>query len=174
MAEPLGDGQRAVGTRGRGVIAAGAQKASPESPCSLCYQVLRRPQAKPALWRAAAARRLGTGDRPVQPTYLLLDEPFSGLDLVTKAALLKEISTLATERKLTVVLVTHDPMEATALCRSARVLENWTCGRRRSAGGPLTYPFLFLLTLIYMPLRVVCLWNGSITWSLTDRGSSSS
>lgn len=69
--------------------------------------------------RVALARAIA-----VQPTYLLLDEPFSGLDLVTKAALLKEISALAANRKLTIILVTHDPVEATALCRSALVLEN--------------------------------------------------
>lgn len=76
--------------------------------------------------RVALARALA-----VQPTYLLLDEPFSGLDLVTKAALLKEISTLAAERHLTIVLVTHDPIEATTLCRSALVLEN---GRIQEGG----------------------------------------
>ena len=67
--------------------------------------------------RVALARAIA-----VQPTFLLLDEPFSGLDLVTKAELLKEISALAAARKLTVVLVTHDPIEATTLCRSALVL----------------------------------------------------
>jgi ABC-type sulfate/molybdate transport systems ATPase subunit len=67
--------------------------------------------------RVALARAIA-----VQPTYLLLDEPFSGLDLVTKTALLKEISALAAEQQFTVVLVTHDPVEATALCRSVMVL----------------------------------------------------
>jgi ABC-type sulfate/molybdate transport systems ATPase subunit len=60
----------------------------------------------------------------VQPAYLLLDEPFAGLDLITKTKLLEEITTLAKGRKLTIVLVTHDPIEATTLCRSALVLSD--------------------------------------------------
>jgi osmoprotectant transport system ATP-binding protein len=60
----------------------------------------------------------------VRPAYLLLDEPFSGLDLVTKTKLLEEIAALAVEQKLTIVLVTHDPTEATTLCRSALVLDD--------------------------------------------------
>ena len=51
-----------------------------------------------------------------------MHERFSGLDLLTKAKLLEEIAALATERRVTVVLVTHDPMEATSLCRSVMVL----------------------------------------------------
>jgi ABC-type Fe3+/spermidine/putrescine transport system ATPase subunit len=69
--------------------------------------------------RVALARAIA-----VQPTYLLLDEPFSGLDLITKTALLKEISGLATNQRFTLILVTHDPFEVTALCRSVLVLEN--------------------------------------------------
>ena len=69
--------------------------------------------------RVALARALA-----VRPSFLLLDEPFSGLDLITKAKLLEEISVLAGERKLTILLVTHDPLEATTLCRSAIVLDN--------------------------------------------------
>lgn len=69
--------------------------------------------------RVALARAIA-----VRPTFLLLDEPFSSLDLVTKADLLREITVLAAERKLTVVLVTHDPREATTLCHSALVLRD--------------------------------------------------
>lgn len=76
--------------------------------------------------RVALARAIA-----VRPTYLLLDEPFSGLDLVTKTTLLTEIAGLAAERNTTIVLVAHDPLEATALCRSALVLKD---GRVEEAG----------------------------------------
>jgi ABC-type Fe3+/spermidine/putrescine transport system ATPase subunit len=69
--------------------------------------------------RAAVARALAGA-----PGYLFLDEPFSGLDLVTKAALLKDISRLVDARKVTLVLVTHDPLEAVSLCRSAVLLDH--------------------------------------------------
>lgn len=68
--------------------------------------------------RVALARAVA-----VRPRFLLLDEPFSSLDLVTKARLLGEVARLAEERQLTVLLVSHDPLEAITLCRSAVVLE---------------------------------------------------
>jgi ABC-type Fe3+/spermidine/putrescine transport system ATPase subunit len=77
--------------------------------------------------RVALARAIA-----VRPSYLLLDEPFSGLDLMTKAKLLEEIAALAMAQKITVLLVTHDPLEAMTLCRSALVLDNGRiaeCGR---------------------------------------------
>jgi len=76
--------------------------------------------------RVALARALA-----VQPSFLLLDEPFAGLDLVTKARLLKEIAALAAAQHVTVILVTHDPYEATTLCRSALVLDG---GRVKESG----------------------------------------
>lgn len=69
--------------------------------------------------RVALARALA-----VQPSFLLLDEPFAGLDLVTKAKLLEEIAALAAAQHLTIILVTHDPYEGTTLCRSALLLES--------------------------------------------------
>jgi ABC-type Fe3+/spermidine/putrescine transport system ATPase subunit len=77
--------------------------------------------------RVALARAVA-----VQPRFLLLDEPFAGLDLVLKMHLLREIRTLAECRALTVVLVTHDPLEAATLCRQAVVLE---AGRVIEVGG---------------------------------------
>lgn len=68
--------------------------------------------------RAALARALA-----VRPRFLFLDEPFAGLDLVTKTQLLSEISALSSRHGFSVLLVCHDPLEAATLCRSAIVLE---------------------------------------------------
>ncbi len=80
-------------------------------------------QQRVALARAIAPR----------PDFLFLDEPFAGLDLITKNRLLAEIQALAREHQFTIVLVTHDPLETTMLCLSAVVLN----GGRVEVSGPL-------------------------------------
>ena len=76
--------------------------------------------------RVALARAVA-----VRPAFLLLDEPYAGLDLVLKSRLLPELRELAALRDMTVILVTHDPLEAMSLCRSAVVLDQ---GRIVEAG----------------------------------------
>jgi ABC-type Fe3+/spermidine/putrescine transport system ATPase subunit len=71
-------------------------------------------QQRVALARAMAAR----------PTFLLLDEPFASLDLDTKDRLLTEIQYLAEAQPLTLIVVTHDPHEATTLCQHAIMLDD--------------------------------------------------
>ena len=68
--------------------------------------------------RAALARALC-----VQPRLLLLDEPFGGLDLVTKEAIIREVAQLKDELGFAMILVTHDPAEVQVLCDSLAVLE---------------------------------------------------
>ncbi len=69
--------------------------------------------------RVALARAMAT-----RPTFLLLDEPFASLDLSTRDRLLAEIRSLAEAQPLTLIVVTHDPLEATTLCQHAIVLED--------------------------------------------------
>ncbi len=69
--------------------------------------------------RVALARALA-----VRPRLLLLDEPFTGLDPILKAQLFGEIRQLIAQYNSTLLLVTHDPLEAAALCSHALVLEN--------------------------------------------------
>ena len=66
--------------------------------------------------RLALARAIA-----VHPRFLLLDEPFSGVDLATKVRLLAEIAGLARDCHFQVVLVSHDPFSR--------------CTRHISSGG---------------------------------------
>jgi ABC-type Fe3+/spermidine/putrescine transport system ATPase subunit len=79
--------------------------------------------------RVALARAVA-----VRPAFLLMDEPYAGLDLVLKSRLLAVVRSFAALQDITVLLVTHDPLEALSLCRSAVVLDQG----RVVESGPLT------------------------------------
>ncbi len=68
--------------------------------------------------RVALARALS-----MRPRLLLLDEPFGGLDLVTKNSVIHEVAKLKRELSFALVLVTHDPAEVRSLCDSLAVLD---------------------------------------------------
>jgi NitT/TauT family transport system ATP-binding protein len=65
--------------------------------------------------RAALARTLA-----VDPSVLLLDEPFSALDAQTKMVLQQDLAETLAETRKTALFITHDLVEAVAL--SDRVL----------------------------------------------------
>ena len=59
-----------------------------------------------------------------QPRILLLDEPFSNLDVETRDALRLETRAVADRLNATVVLVTHDPTDAARLADRIAILED--------------------------------------------------
>ena len=67
--------------------------------------------------RVALARAL-----VLEPELLLLDEPFSALDAVARAALIPDVAALLRAGYFTTVLVTHDRAEAQALADRVAVL----------------------------------------------------
>lgn len=67
--------------------------------------------------RAAIARSIAP-----EPELLLLDEPFSALDIFTRRALQTDVREIAKRLGLTVVLVTHDVSEAVQMADRAVLL----------------------------------------------------
>ena len=67
--------------------------------------------------RIALARSLA-----VYPEVLLLDEPFSALDGVTRRALQRDVRRIAVEMGITLVIVTHDIPEAVAMADRALIM----------------------------------------------------
>jgi len=71
-------------------------------------------QQRVAIARAFAAR----------PELLLLDEPFTSLDVQTAAGMRRLVATLPAEERIPTLLVTHDPLDAIVLAHRAAILHD--------------------------------------------------
>jgi molybdate transport system ATP-binding protein len=80
--------------------------------------------------RVAVARALAP-----QPSVLLLDEPFSALDIELRRALRRQLRSVLLEASIPVILVTHDREEALALGDQVQVMEQGKC---LSQGDPVS------------------------------------
>lgn len=77
--------------------------------------------------RVALARALADGS-----PLLLLDEPFTGLDTITRHELIEELRALQETAAIATVLVTHDPYEARVLADEILIVDD---GRVLQAGS---------------------------------------
>lgn len=87
--------------------------------------------------RVAMARGLFT-----HPRVLLLDEPFSAVDALTRLKLQELLSTIVREHGVAVLLVTHDVEEAALLSDRVLVLDPRAGGAPRELPVPLPRPRL--------------------------------
>lgn len=101
-----------------------ARRAEAEKMLGLCG-LTGLERRKPAQLSAGQQQRVALARAlAVEPLLLLLDEPFTGLDLTVKEDLVCEITEMAGRFGATVVLVSHDPWEVTTLCSRAVVIED--------------------------------------------------
>jgi NitT/TauT family transport system ATP-binding protein len=85
--------------------------------------------------RVAIARALA-----VEPALLLMDEPFSALDALTRRRMQDDFQALRTALGLTVVLVTHDVPEALRLADGIAVLDRGRVAQQGTAAEIRDHP----------------------------------
>ena len=97
--------------------------------------------------RVGVARALAA-----DPPFLLMDEPFGALDLITRAEIQREFLTIRGSLRKTIVFVTHDVREGLLLADQLGVLEagrlvwSGTPEQFRSSGDAAAAPFLECLS----------------------------
>ncbi|MBD3268054.1 ATP-binding cassette domain-containing protein, partial [bacterium] len=109
-----------------GLSAAGYSREEAHARCHECLQAFQLPHSAKSYpyelsggmqRRAALARTVAP-----RPKVLLMDEPFSALDIATARALYDEIAGLHQESGMTTVLVTHNIEEAVYLASRVMVM----------------------------------------------------
>jgi tungstate transport system ATP-binding protein len=108
---------------------------------SLAIEWLERLGVGPMALRRARTLSGGEAQRvslarafAMKPDLLLMDEPFSGLDVLSRLSLLKEIVPLLAETDTSCVFVTHDFTEAALIADRVMVMD---AGRPVQTGTPL-------------------------------------
>lgn len=96
-----------------------------------------------------------------QPTLLLMDEPFSALDVYTKQQIEDEVIRIWEDIKTTVILVTHDVNEALALSDRILILSKRPASIKAQFDNDLPRPRCInkLLREQEFHNRVQILWN---------------
>ena len=85
--------------------------------------------------RIALARTLTS-----EPELLLLDEPYSNLDLISKNNLSKVIQDISRQLSITIVLVTHDPNDILAWAERLLIMKNGAIEQDNSPAQIMRHP----------------------------------
>ncbi len=137
-----------LGLSGLG-LSRGEHRSRVEQALKLC-EIEELADRRPGTLSGGQQQRVALGRAlAMQPKLLLLDEPFGGLDLLTKESMIREIGRLKSLLGFSLVLVTHDPLEVRELCHSLAVLENGRITERgpfeeiaANAKSPLALAFI--------------------------------
>ena len=85
----------------------------------------KRARARPARLSGGEQQRVALARAmAVRPRLLLLDEPFSGLDIALRHALLEQIAGLFAGARVTVLMASHNPLDARWFNAQVAVLED--------------------------------------------------
>jgi iron(III) transport system ATP-binding protein len=119
-----------VGRRSGGALTRDEKRCRcPGSPRGLPNRHQRRKRDVPTLRRRAAARGVWHAPWQFIPSCCSWDEPFTGLDPSLKSSLLEPIQTLWRQHGTTILLVSHNPVDAVPLSAHVVTLQNGSiCG----------------------------------------------
>jgi len=88
------------------------------------------------------------------PDYLLLDEPFSALDILNRDLLQQKLLTLKNQLKKTIVFVTHDLREAFRLADRIAIIHAGKCEQMDSKENLINHPATdYVAALMALALR---------------------
>jgi lipopolysaccharide export system ATP-binding protein len=83
----------------------------------------------------------------IEPEFLLLDEPFAGIDPVTVGEIQQLISRLVEENDLGVLITDHNVRETLGVCQRAYILAG---GKILAEGDPNTVANLDIVKQVYL------------------------
>ena len=97
----------------------------------------------------------------VQPSLLLLDEPFANLDSVIRRRLREDIVSILKQSKMTAIFVTHDPLEAMEIADRIIVMREGALVQQGTPQEVYTHPVDYECASFFGGLNHLITINGT-------------